>query len=121
LINRLTSDPDAKTGGVIDPDHCYQAVAVNLGDTALCEQIGRSPPRTKCYLLIAERTGSSAPCSMIPEQLTSMEDYTQAECLYGLAVKTKNPQFCKEMGVRNISRMFIGEISQATCLARVYS
>jgi hypothetical protein len=119
LINRLTSDPDAKTGGVIDPDHCYQAVAVNLGDTSLCQQIKRPAPRSKCYLLIAEKYGNPQVCSLMPSSLESMDSYSQIECIDSVAVKTGDRSICDEIGTRKISRMFIGEISKTTCYQHV--
>jgi len=46
----------------VDPDHCYQDAAIRKSDTALCEKIESPPPRTKCYMLIAEKDGDKDVC-----------------------------------------------------------
>jgi hypothetical protein len=118
----VARDADAgEGGGGIDPDHCYQAVAVNLGDTSLCQNINRPAPRSKCYLLIAERQGSTDACFLMPEVLESMDSYAQIECIQSVAIKTGDSRICDEMGIRNISRMFTGEVSKTACYQRVAS
>jgi hypothetical protein len=118
----VARDADAgEGGGGIDTDHCYQAIAVNLGDTSLCQNINRPAPRSKCYLLIAERQGSTDACFLMPEVLESMDSYAQIECIQSVAIKTGNSRFCDEMGIRNLSRMFTGEVSKTACYQRVAS
>jgi hypothetical protein len=116
----MARDADAGgSGGGIDPDHCYQAIAVNMGDTSLCQHINRPAPRSKCYLLIAERQGSTDSCFLMPEVLESMDSYSQIECIQSVAIKTGDSRFCDEMGIRNISRMFTGTVSREVCYQRV--
>jgi len=118
----VARDADAGEGrGGIDPDHCYQAIAVNLGDTSLCQNINRAAPRSKCYLLIAEKQGSTDACYLMAEPLESMDSYAQIECIQTVALKTHNSQICDEMGDRKISRMFIGLTNTSTCYQRVAS
>jgi hypothetical protein len=117
----VARDADTGEGGGIDPDHCYQAIAVNLGDTSLCQNINRPAPRSKCYLLIAEKQGSTDACFLMPEVLESMDSYAQIECIQSVAIRTGNGRFCDEMGIRNISRMFTGEVSKEACYQRVAS
>jgi len=114
----LLSDSDAVKNGKVDPDHCYQAVAGYLGDTSLCNSIQRGAPMTKCYLLIAEKTGDSSICQQIPPT-TDIQGYLPIDCQWSVAMKTKDPAVCKEMGEKKISRMFVGEMSQKTCLEKV--
>jgi len=108
-------------GGGIDTDHCYQAIAVNLGDASLCQNINRPAPRSKCYLLIAEKAGSTVFCNLMPENLESMDSYAQIECIQSVAIKTGDSRLCDEMGIRNLSRMFTGEVSRQACYQRVAS
>jgi len=66
--------------------HCYQRAAVFDGDPDLCQDIkqpeewkqaGSNPPKDKCYLMIAEKTGDSSVCQYIEGGLGS---YSQEEC-----------------------------------------
>ncbi|MFA4930305.1 MAG: hypothetical protein WC570_00345 [Patescibacteria group bacterium] len=66
--------------------HCFQRAAVFDNDPDLCAEIaqppewkdaGSNPPKDKCYLMIAEKTGDSAPCEYIEGGLGS---YTKEEC-----------------------------------------
>jgi hypothetical protein len=67
-----------------DPDHCYQAAAVQEGDPADCEKVagegfsGSNPPRDKCHLQIAENTGDPSVCDNIEGGFMS---YSKEECL----------------------------------------
>lgn len=75
--------------------HCFQRAAVMDENPDLCEEIeqpaewkkaGSNPPKDKCYLMIAEKTGDSTPCSYIVGGLGS---YTKEECYQAAA---KNSQ-----------------------------
>ncbi len=101
----------------LDKDHCYQQVAVNAGDLSLCDKIEREPPMTKCYMLIAIKNGDSRICSKIPAA-SDPQSYLPLDCLWEVAQKTNDPSVCEEMGTEKISRMFVGEISKETCLAK---
>ena len=46
-----------------------------------------------------------------------MQAYLKIDCLWEVAIRNNNPAACEAMGSQKISRMFIGEISQQTCLA----
>jgi hypothetical protein len=112
-------DSDAGEGGGIDPDHCYQAIAVNLGDTSLCNNIRRPAPKSKCYMLIAEKQGTTDSCFLMPDPMESMDSYSQIECIQSVAIRTGNSQLCDEMGDRKISRMLIGMTNKSMCYQRV--
>jgi hypothetical protein len=102
----------------LDQDHCYQQVAVNTGSLSLCSRIKRGAPMTKCYMLIAAKQNDPSICDTIP--LTSdPQAYLKIDCLWEVALEKNNPAACREMGTSKISRMFIGEMSQQTCLQRL--
>ena len=85
-----------------DPDHCYQAVAIQDADTDDCEKIeaeqfassGSNPPRDKCYMLIAENTGDLSACDKIQWWVMS---YTREECIMKSSIANKNPEWCLEL------------------------
>jgi hypothetical protein len=83
-----------------DPDHCYQAAAVQGGDPYGCEKIkgegfkGSNPPRDKCYLQIAENTGDYEACKHIKGGPMS---YTVEECITGAAVAHDDPDGCRRL------------------------
>jgi hypothetical protein len=84
---------------VPDPDHCYQAAAVQNADPYGCEQVsgadfktGSNPPRDKCYLMIAENTGDYNACNFIVGGLMS---YTKEDCIYAAAIKNEDPTGCQ--------------------------
>jgi len=102
----------------LDQDHCYQQVAVNMGNIPLCDKIKRGAPMTKCYMLIAAKQNDPALCSQIPTT-SDPQAYLKIDCLWEVATVNNNPAACKAMGTSKISRMFMGEMSQQTCLARL--
>jgi hypothetical protein len=102
----------------LDQDHCYQQVAVNTGALPLCDKIKRGAPMTKCYMLIAAKQNDPALCSQIPTT-SDPQAYLKIDCLWEVATVNNNPAACREMGTSKISRMFIGEMSQQTCLQRL--
>ena len=102
----------------LDQDHCYQQVAVNTGNLPLCDKIRRGAPMTKCYMLIAAKQNDPALCSQIPTT-SDPQAYLKIDCLWEVATVNNNPAACKAMGTSKISRMFMGEMSQQTCLARL--
>lgn len=83
-----------------EPDHCYQAAAVQDADPDECAKVkgegftGQNPPRDKCYLMIAENTGDYAPCKEIQGGFTS---YTPEECVTEIAVKKNDPDGCDHL------------------------
>lgn len=110
----------AKSSAGLDLDHCYQQVAVNTGNIPLCEKVERGAPKTKCYLLIASKQNDFGICDQVP--LTDdFQAYLKIDCLWEVAIKNNNPAACRAMGNAKISRMFVGEMSQQTCLARLAS
>jgi len=110
-----TADADAASG---DTDHCYQAIAVNLGDLSMCNNIQRGAPMTKCYMMIAANKGDSSICHQIPDT-PDPQAYLTADCLMEVARKTRDPAVCAELKKVSINRMFIGEISQQSCLQQL--
>ncbi len=75
---------------------------------------------TKCYLLIASKKNDPAICNEVPDT-SDMQAYLKVDCLWEVAIKNNNPDACRKMGSERISRMFIGEESRETCLARLAS
>jgi hypothetical protein len=80
--------------------HCIQKIAVETENPELCESIplmekfgpaDGNPPKDKCFLLIAEKTGNSSLCNRIDGGLIS---YTIEECYSGAALKNENPDIC---------------------------
>ena len=80
--------------------HCYQWFAVHEEDPDDCNNIrqaekfqdaGSNPPKDKCYLMIAERTGDPSGCERIEGGLMS---YTVQECIWRAAVTARNPEIC---------------------------
>lgn len=68
-----------------DPDHCYQAAAVQNSDPDGCEKVtGKdfggvsNPPKDKCFLQIAQNTGDPSVCEEIEGGMMS---YSKEECL----------------------------------------
>lgn len=67
-----------------DPDHCYQAGAVQDSDPDDCEKVtgegftGSNPPKDKCFLQIAGNTGDPTVCEKIEGGMMS---YSVEECL----------------------------------------
>lgn len=120
----VCDSPAAEIGylssGSLDRDHCYQQVAVTAGDTTLCQKIDRDPPMTKCYLLIAAKKNDAAVCNQVPPT-NDPQAYLKIDCLWEVAIKNNNKAACEAMGSQKISRMFIGEMSRQTCLARLAS
>lgn len=104
----------------LDQDHCYQQVAVNAGDLRLCEKVKRGAPMTKCYALIAGKQNDPSVCDQVPVT-SDPQAYLKIDCLWEVAIFKNNPDACRAMGSQKISRMFIGEMSQQTCLARLAS
>ncbi len=103
-----------------DIDHCIQFVAVQSGDTAQCDGIQRGAPKTKCYCLIASKKNDPAICNEVP-MTNDMQAYLKIDCLWEVAIRNNNPEACRQIGSAKISRMFIGEMSQNACLARLAS
>jgi hypothetical protein len=110
----------AEPGKESDRDHCYQAVAVEMGDTSLCWNIDRGAPKTKCFLLIAAKKNDPGICNEIPDT-SDIQAYLPLDCQWEVAMKNNNKAACEAMGNQRISRMFIGEMSRQTCLARLAS
>jgi hypothetical protein len=115
IIEQLTNPGNPK-----DIDHCVQFFAVQLGDTTQCWRINRGAPMTKCFLLIASKKNDVGICDQIP-QTSDMQAYLPLDCQWEVAIKNNNQAACNAMGSHKISRMFIGEMSKQTCLARLAS
>jgi hypothetical protein len=107
-------------GEEFDADHCIQFFAVQAGDISQCPNIRRGAPMTKCYVLIASKKNDPAVCDQIP-QTNDMQAYLKVDCLWEVAIRNNNKAACEAMGNQKISRMFIGEMSRQTCLARLAS
>jgi hypothetical protein len=112
----MMAGPGQKT----DRDHCYQAVAAEMGDTALCYTIKRGAPETKCFVMIAGNKNDPAICDTMPST-SDPQGYLKTDCLWEVAIRNDNQAACNAMGSKKISRMFIGEMSRQTCLARLAS
>ncbi|HSA38986.1 MAG TPA: hypothetical protein P5013_08895 [Methanoregula sp.] len=110
----------ARSSAGLDLDHCFQQVAVNTGNIPLCDKVERGAPKTKCYLLIASRQNDLHICDQVPET-NDFQAYLKVDCLWEVAIKNNNRDACIAMGTDKLSRMFVGEMSQQTCLARLAS
>ena len=81
-----------------DPDHCYQATAIQEGDPDDCAKVagegftGTNPPRDKCHLMIAENTGDPTACEGVEGGFMS---YSKEECM-DAAFKGHTPDDCKD-------------------------
>jgi len=116
LIYMFVSNP----GEEFSADHCIQFFAVQAGDTSQCSGIQRGAPMTKCYCLIASKKNDPSVCDQVPPT-SDLQAYLKIDCLWEVAIKNNNPAACEAMGTEKISRMFIGEMSRQTCLARLAS
>lgn len=90
-----------------DPDHCYQAAAVQSADPDDCENVkgegfsGSNPPKDKCNLMIAENTGDLSACD---NMVGGFMSYDPDECVrsvlsnYGpeACEKAVDPMACRE-------------------------
>jgi len=90
-----------------DPDHCYQAAAVQNADPDDCENVkgagfsGSNPPKDKCNLMIAENTGDLSACD---NMVGGFMSYDPDECVrnvlanYGpeACEKAVDPMACRE-------------------------
>lgn len=119
----VCTSPSAKllgTAAGLDRDHCYQQMAVNMGDLTLCDKVERDPPMTKCYMLIAAKQNNPAVCDQVPPT-NDPQAYLKIDCLWEVAMVNNNNAACEALGSRKVSRMFIGEMSRQSCLARLAS
>ena len=117
---KLVSLVVSSSGQEFDPDHCYQFIAVQEGDTAQCDLIQSDPPKTKCYAMIAGDRNDYKICNQMPASSDPVS-YLKVDCFWEVAIKNNNPDACRAMGSQKISRMAVGEMSRTTCLARLKS
>ena len=116
IVYRYITNP----GEEFNADHCIQFFAVQAGDTTQCEGIQRGAPKTKCYCLIASNKNDPSICNQVPAT-SDPQAYLKIDCWWEVAIRNNNPAACQAMGNTKISRMFIGEMSKQTCLARLAS
>lgn len=99
--------------------HCYQWFAVHEENPDDCEKVnqaekfkdvGSNPPKDKCYLMIAEKTGDPSGCSEIKGGSMS---YTVQECVWRAAVTARDPDIC-----HTIEGSY-GTYSTQTCLTAI--
>ena len=90
-----------------DPAHCYQDAAVSQGDADICDKVvqpekfkdmGSNPPQDKCYLMVAENTGSLDACEKIKGGLMS---YSKDDCILEISLSTENPDGCQMLSGEN--------------------
>ncbi|MEA3255439.1 MAG: hypothetical protein U9Q22_06355 [Candidatus Altiarchaeota archaeon] len=86
-------------------DHCYKDAALRKNDPSLCEKIKYNPPQTKCYMELAEKLGRARLCHRMNP--TDPSAYTQTQCMYQVAVKTKDAGVCDMIGSKSYTP-FIG-------------
>lgn len=81
-----------------DPDHCYQAAAVQSSDPEDCDNVkgagfsGSNPPKDKCYLQIAGNTGDPSVCASVQGGFMS---YSEEECVRN-AMQGHSVEDCKD-------------------------
>ena len=73
---------------------------------------------TKCYLLIAAKENDYSICNQMPAT-SDPQGYLKIDCLWEVGTKNNNVAACMAMGNQSIGRMFIGEMNQKTCLAKM--
>ena len=116
LIYKFVSNP----GEEFNADHCIQFFAVQAGDTSQCADVKRGAPKTKCFVMIAGNKNDPSICNKVPST-SDPQAYLKVDCLWEVAIKNNNPAACNAMGSQKLSRMFIGEMSKQTCLAKLAS
>jgi hypothetical protein len=116
LIYKFVSNP----GEEFNADHCIQFFAVQAGDTSQCAGVKRGAPKTKCVAMIAGNKNDPAICNKMPST-SDPQAYLKIDCLWEVAIKNNNQAACNAIGSQKISRMFIGEMSKQTCLAKLAS
>lgn len=103
--------------------HCYQWFAVQEEDPDMCTNVnqaekfkngGSNPPRDKCYLMIAEKTGDPSGCSNIKGGMMS---YTVQECIWKAAVASRNPEICYT--IEGSHNGFAQTYNTETCLVAI--
>jgi len=100
-------------------DHCYQGAALKQSKPSLCAKIKSPGPKTKCYMLLAEKLSQLNLCNqleMYPEAYSGA--YSRIECWYKVAIKTKNPSTCNQIGTHKLNS-FTVEIDIDTCHMKV--
>jgi len=106
-------------GFVTDDDHCAQREAVASVDPAKCEDIERDAPRSKCYVLLAEKTGSIEYCGNIT---SGFGTYSKEECIQMVAINKKDPSICEQIGAgfqsgtSDMTQVGISGVSKKICL-----
>jgi len=85
-----------------DSAHCVQWMAVQDENPDGCDNVplkkdfegtGSNPPKDKCYLMVAEKSGDPSPCDRIQG---GMYSYTVEECYLNTAATHSNPDLCKD-------------------------
>ncbi|MBN2013824.1 MAG: hypothetical protein JW778_01455 [Candidatus Altiarchaeota archaeon] len=102
-----------------DRDHCFKDAALRKGDPNLCAKIKSSPPKTKCYMEVAEKIGRGDLCNYLPINPGSSGEYSQIECLQKVAVKTLNGQLCEQMYEYSYSPFFGPTYNRENCLKAI--
>lgn len=115
-VELAVCDGNAARIADIDRDHCVQDAAIRMGDVELCREIAYAPPRTKCVMLIAEKSGDAMVCDQMENHPGSGE-YSRLECLQRVAAKTGDASVCDGIGNDAVSYMFTGRITKETCIA----
>lgn len=103
--------------------HCYQWFAVQEENPDNCDNVnqaekfkdaGSNPPKDKCYLMIAEKTGDPSGCSRIEGGAMS---YSVQECVWKAAVTSRNPEICNT--IEGSYSSMIQTFNTSTCLAAI--
>lgn len=82
----------------VSPDECIKAVAVKLGDTAMCQHIKgvdfeyENPPKMQCLADIAKATNDVALCAQVNEG--GFISMTETGCLFWVAREHGNAAAC---------------------------
>lgn len=78
-----------------EADHCYQDAAIRMSNPEVCEDVQRAAPKSKCYLLVAEKTGDLETCEDITPGFAT---YDKQQCYQLIAIQTQNASICNMMG-----------------------
>jgi len=98
-----------------DSDHCHQFIAVQSGNSGVCEKIegksfeGQNPPKDKCYLMVAVNKGDYGICDKIQGGFNS---YSKDQCLMEVAVVKKDSEKCKSLQDQGMATECASKIPQ---------
>ncbi|MBW3003019.1 hypothetical protein KY328_02815 [Candidatus Woesearchaeota archaeon] len=83
-----------------DYDHCCQKAAVSTGNYEDCNDISKSGPRSKCYILVNRKNPKPENCNALEirnKVFKSSDDYDAEICWAELAALKKDKSYCEKL------------------------